>query len=488
MADDRDAARSALPYLDSWWAFRQRYLRVPGVQAAVLLGDEVALSTAHGCADLERGVPLTPKHLFHVASHSKTFTATAVLQLQEQGRLRLDDEVGAWLPELREDGSPVADRTLRELLSHAGGLTRDGLDGDHWQLRRPFPDAAGLRDLAALPQTAATPANSAFKYSNIGFGLLGLVVEAASGVPWDEYVRTNVIDRLGLTDTGPDHDPARDDEYATGYSALAYAETRVPVDHVGTGALAAATGVWSTAGDLCRYVAAHLPGDDRLLGEAAKRLMQHTGWEVGGMPGNRYGLGLAESRVGEHRVLGHGGGWPGHITRTLADPEERLAVSVLTNAVDGPALELANGAVALLDLAGRLARDRAGAGDVVDEATADRFRGRYANLWGVTDVALLGGRLVALNPAATDPTASFTELEVVDAHTLRMVEGPGYGSVGEDMVFEHAADGSVTSLRGSSGTTLWPFETFRLPDRVGPGSLWERRPPGQAGVPTSAVD
>ena len=483
MADFLDAARSALPYLDTWWAFRQRYLRVPGVQAAVLLGEEVALSTANGSADLERGVPLTPRHLFHVASHSKTFTATAVLQLHEQGRLRLDDEVGAWLPVLREDGSPVADRTLRELLSHAGGLTRDGVDGDHWQLRRPFPDATGLRQLAALPQAAATPANSAFKYSNIGFGLLGLVVEAASGVPWGQYVRTNVMDRLGLADTGPDHDPARDDEYATGYSALAYGDTRVPVDHVGTGALDAATGVWSTAVDLCRYVAAHLPGDDRLLSEASKRLMQHTGWEVEGMPGNRYGLGLAESRVGEHRVLGHGGGWPGHITRTLADPEQRMVVSVLTNAVDGPALELANGAVALLDLAGRLAGDRGAGGDAVDEATADLFRGRYANLWGVTDVALLGGRLVALNPAAADPAAAVTELEVVDGRTLRMAEGPGYGSVGEDMVFEHAADGSVTSLRGSSGTTSWPLEHFRLPARVRPGSLWTSR-----GVPTSAAD
>ena len=102
-----DTAASALAYVESWLGFRQVYLRIPGVQAAVLQDSSLVLSKAYGWADVEAGVPLTTDHLFRVASHSKTFTATAILQLAEAGRLRLDDPVGRWLPFLEvEPGHP----------------------------------------------------------------------------------------------------------------------------------------------------------------------------------------------------------------------------------------------------------------------------------------------------------------------------------------------------------------------------------------------
>jgi len=169
---------------------------VPGVQAAVLTEGTVALSSAYGVADLATGTPLTPSHLFHVASHSKTFTATVVHQLAEAGRLRLDDPVGQWLPDL--DGSPVAAVTLRALLCHGGGVVRDGRDGDFWALHRAFPDAAGLVAVAR-DEGAVLPANERFKYSNIGYSLLGLVIEAVTSRPYAEVVRDQVIGRLGLT-------------------------------------------------------------------------------------------------------------------------------------------------------------------------------------------------------------------------------------------------------------------------------------------------
>src|SRR3954470_21238837 len=142
---DRDVALEVARYLDGWLAFRQKYVRVPGMQAAFLLGDEVLLSSAYGVADLDAATPLTTRHLFRIASHSKTFTSTAVLQLAEAGRLRLDDRADAWLDYL--DGLPVGGCTLAELLAHAGGVTRDGEDGDHWQLFRRFPDEATLREI-----------------------------------------------------------------------------------------------------------------------------------------------------------------------------------------------------------------------------------------------------------------------------------------------------------------------------------------------------
>ena len=344
MTTDSSTVRGVLGYYDSWLAFQQRYLRVPGVQAAVLVDGEVVMSTAYGVADLASQTPLTTDHLFHVASHSKTFTATVVHQLVEAGRLRLDDTVGQWLPDLA--GTPVAGITVRALLAHGGGVIRDGNDGDFWALYRAFPDAAALLAIAR-DEGKVVPANERFKYSNVGYSLLGMVIEAVTGQSYAEVARAQVIERLGLTHTAPDHD-ADLGTYAIGHSAFAYADERVAVEHVATGAMAPATGFVSTAEDLVQYVAAHLPGDDRLLGDDAKRVMQRTEWRVDGPgpePLAEYTLGLMVSHVGKRRLLGHGGGWPGHITRTLLDTETGIAVSVLTNAIDGPAEVLAIGAV-----------------------------------------------------------------------------------------------------------------------------------------------
>ena len=228
------------------------------------------------------------------------------------------------------------------------------------------------------------------------------MIEAVTGEAYATVVGREVVARLGLERTGPELDAARATEYATGYSALAYADRRIPIEHVDTRALAAATGFYSTAEDLCRYMSAHFLGDDRLLGDRAKRLMQKTEWRVAG--GNlAYGLGFEINEIGDRRMLGHGGGYPGHITRSMFDPEAQLGLAVLTNAIDGPAATLVSGGVALVDLAARPAKS----GKELDVAAADRLCGRYANLWGAIDIVRLGRRPVRARPdGAPIPPAS----------------------------------------------------------------------------------
>jgi CubicO group peptidase (beta-lactamase class C family) len=450
-----ESLTEALAYYDSWLAFNQRYQRVPGIQVAVYAGDAIAFSAAYGLADVENDVPLTEQHLFRIASHSKTFTATAVFQLVEQGRLRLDDKAEQHVTEIV--GTPLGQRTVRELLAHAGGVTRDGLDADWWQLSTSFPDRDELLEVLRNESSAVIPENDRFKYSNIGYGLLGLVIEAASGTPYNTYVQTAIVDKLGLTGLGPELDPARLTEYAAGYSALAYADTRVPIEHIDTRALASATGFFGNARDLVTYFSAHLPGDDRLLSDKSKREMQHPLWTTGADDKARYGLGIAVTKVGDVDVFGHGGGYPGHITRTLVDPERRLVVSALTNAIDGPAAQLAEGLLRLLNLAD--SKDR------VEEAGLGRFTGRFANLWGITDFVLLGGRLYATDPSGPNPAEEPQELEA-DGDTLRVTGGNGYGSYGESYRFTFDANGAVESVRGSSGLTLRPIDKFTLSERV----------------------
>lgn len=445
---DAAAIRSAVSYLDSWLAFRQHYLRIPGVQAAVYFQHDIVFSGAYGRADLESGTAMTTRHLFRIASHSKTFTATAILQLAESGALRLDDRLGTHLGWLA--GSDLGSRTIREVLAHGGGITRDGADSGFWTLTLPYPDEAGLRAIAADDATIL-PANERFKYSNIGYSLLGAVIAAVTGEPYNAVVTRTIVDALKLSDTAPELIWDRLDDYATGYSALSYADSRIPIEHVDTRAMSAATGFTSTAEDVCRYFAAHFVGDDRLISDASKRLMQRDEWQV--EDDSWYGLGLAVQKIGDRRMVGHGGGYPGHSTRTLFDPEDRIVVSVLTNAIDGAAGELATGVVKLINLAAKHI-------DEPETAATERFCGRFANLWSVQDVVRLGDRLYDLSPTQADPTAAKLELRVRSADSVQITDAIGYGAPGELMRYDFDGD-RVRSIRSGGGMTLQPYEQFR---------------------------
>ncbi|MGI8415040.1 MAG: serine hydrolase domain-containing protein [Nakamurella sp.] len=453
---DERSVSEAMVYYDTLLAFQRGFLRVPGIQAAVRLGGRLMFSGAYGESDLLAGTPLTERHLFRIASHSKTFTSTAIHQLAAMGTVRLDDSEGQWVPELAAVDAPLANVTIRALLSHSAGIWRDSGDGDFWQLQRPFPDGDTLLGMLIADGAAVLGPNERFKYSNIGYGLLGRIIEAATGRTYQEHLQDAVVDQLGLLDTGPEYDPARAADYASGHSALSYNDSRVPIDHVDTRALAAAAGFYSTARDLTDYFSAHCFGDDRLLSDASKRQMQLPVWDTE-VADRRYALGLAVMKVGDRRMIGHGGGYPGHITCSVVDPHAGLAVSAFTSAIDGPAELLAHHAVKLIDLAESKPRGDVGA--------TSRFTGRFASLWGVTDIALLGGRLYRLHPAKADLVDDAAELEVVDDRTVRVVGGSGYGSFGEPFRYDFDADGTVRSVRGESASTMVPIEKMALPER-----------------------
>lgn len=433
-------------YYADWLRYRQWYLRAPGVQAAVRSRGELRLSMSAGVADASTDEPLTDQHLFRVASHSKAFASVAVLQLVDRGALRLDDPISAIVTELV--GSPLANRTVRDLITHSGGVTRDSEDGDFWQHTHPFPNRDQLIEIAHRPAAAVLPRSEHYKYSNIAFGLIGLAIEAVSGKAFPQWLKTEIAAPLGLTDTGGEFDPGRADEYATGHSALSTSRERRVLDHVDTGALAAATGCYSTARDLTAFFSALLPGNTRLLDDDAKREQRHRHWATTGDAG--YGYGLSLNKIDDVQVYGHSGGYPGHITCTHAEVDDGWVVSVLTNAIDGPAGTLAEGFFRLLAL-GRKADHKQ-----TDES-AVKFTGRFSTVWGVDDVVRIGERLFMLNPTLMNPAEAAIPLEVIDDTTLKMVGGDGGNSYGELVPYEFDDAGEVVWLRGNSSATMRPF-------------------------------
>ena len=464
MTDDRTAKtlRSIAPYLADWASFQAAYHGMPGLQLAVGRRGEVFVDLAWGTANLETGESLTSDHLFRVASHSKTFTTVIVMRLVEHGKLRLDDAVGELVPEL--DGSAAAGITVRELLGHQAGLVRDSSDGDFWQHRRPFLDRAQVLECVRREGVVFEP-NEHFKYTNIGYSLLGIIIEEVTGKTYDEMARVAVIEPLGLTRTGTELDPARAAEYAAGHTGrIAHGDTRRVVPHVDTRAMAAATGWYSTALEMVRYGATHVLGDTTLLSDKSKRLVQREESRVvvRGAERGRYGVGMALGKIGDREVVGHSGGYPGHITRTWIDPVDGLVVSSLTNSVDGIADQIATGVIHLINLALAAADDvaaSAAGGEPVPPVPDDAPVGRFANLWGVADVVDLGGILHSINPRYARPDEQAQRLVVVGG---RLVPEPvaGFTTVGEPVQVERDADGAVTAVRVGAMTS-WPIDEFR---------------------------
>jgi len=449
---DLELLRNGVAYADQWIAYQQDRREIPGVVVAIRYGEHLLLSRGYGYADLAANTPMTPRHIFRVASHSKTFTATAIMQLMERGTLRLDDPIAAsvrWL-----EGGALARVTIRHALNHAAGIVRDGNQADYWQLDEPFPDAPGLRRLVE-DGGAILAADDTFKYSNIGYALLGLVIEATAGVSYNEYVARHIVDRLGLRDTGPETDDHARERLATGYTRRRLGIPRRPVPDAATHALSPATGFYSTAEDLSRYAAAHFIGADELLGDAAKREMQQPYWEIE-QADERYGLGFSIVTIGDRRMVGHGGAFPGHATRTMFDPKDRLAVVALTNETGGPAGALATGIVKIIDFALRQTRRS----PEPSPAVYDRFTGRFVNLWSITDMARFGDTLVALDPDDDDPVKAVTRLAVEDGETLRIVKTNGYGSPGETVRYTRDAGGQITKVI-NGGKTMYPLDVFR---------------------------
>ena len=191
---------AALDYVPRWLGLQMRASEQPGCAIAVALDGKVIFEQALGYANLERGVRLTPRHRFRIASHSKSFTAAGIMKLRERGKLKLDDEVGKYVENLHPR---LARATISQVLSHTAGLVRDGPDSGQFLDRRHFLDARELRaDLRAAP---IIEANARFKYSNHGYGLLGLAIEAIAGEPYVRWIAREVVQAAGTQGYGSRH-------------------------------------------------------------------------------------------------------------------------------------------------------------------------------------------------------------------------------------------------------------------------------------------
>ena len=304
--------------------------RAASIAAAVVRGGVVAWADAVGLADAEQAVDATPDHQYRIGSITKTFTAVCVMQLRDEGKLKLEDRLDAHL-----DVRAFGDLTLRQMLSHGSGLQRE-IPGDVWEtLEFPKSTVELLATLEEAEQVLAP--GERWHYSNLAYILLGEVVAALSGMPYEDYVEQRLLQPLGLTRTGF----SPDEPVALAYSVEPYSDVlrREPMLVERTGGIAAAGQLWSTVGDLCRWASFLADPDPGVLAPEAIDLMTAVQtmadpyrWSLA------WGVGLALMRKDERIYCGHDGGMPGYLANVLIDRSDKLGAAVLVNGESvGPA-------------------------------------------------------------------------------------------------------------------------------------------------------
>ena len=310
----------------------------PGLVFGVVIDGELALVKGFGEQNRETRAPVTPYTVFRIASMTKSFTALAILQLRDEGKLSLEDPVAKWIPEFSTFDYPTRDTAplrIRTLLTHGAGFPEDNPWGD----RQLSTSDDTLTQWLKKGLPFSTPPDTAYEYSNYGFALLGRVVARCSGVPYPEYIARHILEPLQMHASTLEPESVPTAVRATGYGRNGNQYQVIPsLPH---GAFGSMGGMLVSARDLGRYVAFHLsawpPRDDPESGPVRRssvREMQHP-WRPSGFQAGRtsaYGYGLGVSQTCQfRRMVSHGGGLPGFGSYMMWLPDYGVGVFLMTN-------------------------------------------------------------------------------------------------------------------------------------------------------------
>lgn len=302
-------------------AREQSTSRAPSLVAAVVRDGEIAWTGARGRVD---GHTPTPDTQYRIGSITKTFVATLVLRLRDEGKLDLNDRLEQHLP-----GTSMGDRTIAQLLAHTGGITSES-PGEWWE-RSP---GDGWRALNAgiTPAELKHRAGRRFHYSNVGYGVLGELVARLRGTTWLDALDAEILRPLELTRTTPHPSGA----HAPGLAVHPYADVLLPEPTPDAGAMAPAGQLWSTVQDLARWTR-FLGGDtgDVLHPDTVAEMREPAIVDDGDVWTAGFGLGIHLMRDSGRRLAGHTGSMPGFLACTLTDPATGTGALMMANSTAG---------------------------------------------------------------------------------------------------------------------------------------------------------
>jgi CubicO group peptidase (beta-lactamase class C family) len=311
--------------------------KVPAATIAIVQNGETTLLKAYGQRDVEAGLPATPETHFTICSITKTFTAVGLAMLVDEGRLDWTKPVRDYVPEFRLHDPIATDRvTVRDLLCHHSGLPR------HDWIWMPG-DLSRTEMLTAMRHIEPSrDIRTEFQYSNLGYNVASVVAERVSGLSWEDFTRTRIIEPLKMQATFTVEDLAATDDAAIPY--LIHRDERQRTKFWPIGATAAG-GINTSVASLANWMRFLLAEGEfegqRLLSASLVREMQvprvHSGRpEFDEFSENHYGLGFGSFFYRGERIVGHSGGWLGYSTLMRLMPKKNLGVAVFTNRSGAP--------------------------------------------------------------------------------------------------------------------------------------------------------
>ena len=332
---------------DTYIQMLMRIGHKPSIATCIIYDDDIVWSNAYGYYDIENKKEATTQTLYLQASVSKTVTATALMQLYEQGLFDLDDDVNEYLPfDLRNPNHPDIPITIKMILSHRSSLADDNL---YWIALSYLP---GDPDVVGFPypwlEEYLTPGGSAYSsstwsmakpgeeyyYANIGFSIIAYLVEILSHQDFNDYCREHIFLPLQMNTSGfrlRDHDI---DTIAVPYEFKNNGYFRHP--HYGIHVLYPAITLRTSIEDYSHFIIAHMNGGVwkgiRILNESTVELMHTAHFSPDGA--NNYGLGWQVTNKPSEKSYGHGGGYVGVLCHVTIIPDEDIAVIFFSNELD----------------------------------------------------------------------------------------------------------------------------------------------------------
>ncbi|MHA2010155.1 MAG: serine hydrolase domain-containing protein [Promethearchaeota archaeon] len=397
----KELIKSSLHLIDNWLDYQVYFKEIPELSVGIAINDELIFKKEYGYANLEKKIQLNNQHLFRIASHSKLFTATAIMILYHEEKLSIDDKVSKFLPWVQSTKNRQLEHVrIQHLLTHSSGISRDG-NTAHW-FNYKFPSLEEIKTQFQEKIGFFEPSET-IKYSNFGYSLLGQIIEKVSEQNYSDFIQRRILSPLGMQNTVVDVDETNLVRHVTGYKRRLPKQERKPYDHVPTKVMNSATGLSSTVEDLIKFYRAHMFGNDVLFPDYIKREMQRTQFKGKAL---EKGLGFSIENIGNATLVGHGGGFPGFITQSGLIQNQKIVLVVLTNAVDGPAYILLSGIVRILN---KLKKDEKKflVKKQKDKSDFSSIIGFYANDWTTSLYSQIGSKLVGIAPGLDNPLDYF---------------------------------------------------------------------------------
>ena len=317
-AQSREYSDDSLPMLlDNYLNSANKAYRLNG---SVLIAQKgkILLQKAYGLADIIAQLPNDTHTRFPILSLTKSFTATAILKLQEEGKLSVKDKLSKYFPDYKY-GDKV---TIEELLTHSSGIinyTDIVGEEDSSIINHPIPKEKVLEVFYRKPLEFSP--GSRFSYSNSGYFLLGLIIEKVTGKPYEEFVKENIFNPLGMTHSGFDFINLPPSIKAQGYNIFDATQQK-PYKHYDSTYAYSAGAIYSTTGDLYKFAQAI----------ASNKILSPETWKLAFRPRiNEYGYGWEIGNLFGRDYIRHDGGYPGFMSDFIYYPKEDITIIILNN-------------------------------------------------------------------------------------------------------------------------------------------------------------